>query len=757
MSTAQQPVRSWAGGPGLRAAARVDERPAAARFPLGWPVAARLGGERLALVAVGIVAGSAAIAAVLGGRLVIQDRAVAQATAALAPADRSLEVAWFGAFGGTWRSLDRAVAPALLASTGREPPGDALSRVADRRPPRQSAGRGRARPLRPPPLGRLPRRCVPSHCEVLRIAGPGPIPSKPTLRLIQVGRARLDPDAPFAPFIQPQTTPFVARALRYHTPQPSPVLLADGVDGLSRTSELSSFFRSYAWFVPVEPGDVHPWSVAAYAHGVADLRTELAARSDRFQVTAPTDELATAHGARRLLLETQRTRANTDLSARTAAVQNSAQALDVLQGEAPRGPCAPLAGRAEHVRRDRCGRARRHDRRLVIGGAVAAAAASRAGSPPGRSSSMPCSRAAGCSPPRAPPPPRRCCSTSRWRARAAGRPADLTPLDVAGLAAVAVVVVGTARGAVDTSSLATGGGSETFVLLVPALVTFAAAVAAVRLLVPALRGIGRIGRSGPLAPAGRPLAGPEPGRRDGGGDVPGCEPGPRPLRPHISLDVDPRPGGRGRLRRPGPVRRRRGPLAARPGSPRLERAPGDVHPAALGQCPHLDGLHVPRRARGSAAEDGRVAQRLLPAAAVAARRGRRPGRRHGPRLDGPARGPDVRAAGVGDRRPHRRARVLPLAARRLRRRRPRRDATVGPRRAPGPRPYAGARLRPSSSRCRTAAGWPRTAASARSRRRAASSGSARRPSTAGRWPLPSTTGSRRTAPPCARTAGSPTL
>ena len=193
-------------------------------FPLGL-ARSRLGsgGERLALVAVGIVAGSAAIAAVLGGRLVIQDRAVAQATAALAPADRSLEVAWFGAFGGTWRSLDRAVAPALVASTGREPvAGDALSRVADRRPPRQSAGRDRLGRYVHLLSGRLPRRCVPSHCEVLRIAGPGPIPSKPTLRLIQVGRARLDPDAPFAPFIQPQTTPFVARALQYHTPQPSP-------------------------------------------------------------------------------------------------------------------------------------------------------------------------------------------------------------------------------------------------------------------------------------------------------------------------------------------------------------------------------------------------------------------------------------------------------------------------------------------------------------------------------------------------------
>src|SRR3954452_16009583 len=71
-------------------------------FPLRL-VAARLrgGGERLALIAVGVVAGAAVLAAVLAGRLVMQDRALAQATARLAPADRQITVAWFGAVAGT--------------------------------------------------------------------------------------------------------------------------------------------------------------------------------------------------------------------------------------------------------------------------------------------------------------------------------------------------------------------------------------------------------------------------------------------------------------------------------------------------------------------------------------------------------------------------------------------------------------------------------------------------------------------------------
>jgi len=249
------------------------------------------GGERLLLVAVGIVAGSAALAAVLSGRLVMQDRSLAQATARLAPGDRSLEVAWFGAFGGNWRSLDRTVTKALP----REPVRAMLYRESqiDGRLVNLRAANDVSRFVRLR-SGRLPRTCVPSHCEVLRLEGKGPVPSKSTLRLIEVGEATLLRSAPFAQWIQPVQTEQVARAVRYHTPQPSPVMLADGVDGLSRTSELASFFRSYAWFVPVQPGDVHPWSVGAYARSIEQLRSELGARSDAFQVTGPTDALTAA-------------------------------------------------------------------------------------------------------------------------------------------------------------------------------------------------------------------------------------------------------------------------------------------------------------------------------------------------------------------------------------------------------------------------------------------------------------------------------
>ena len=53
--------------------------------------------------------------------------------------------------------------------------------------------------------GRLPRTCVARRCEVLRLAGADPIPSKPTIRLVQVGTATLKSVAPFAEFVHTRT------------------------------------------------------------------------------------------------------------------------------------------------------------------------------------------------------------------------------------------------------------------------------------------------------------------------------------------------------------------------------------------------------------------------------------------------------------------------------------------------------------------------------------------------------------------------
>jgi hypothetical protein len=465
----------------------------------------RAGGERLALVAIGVIAGAAVLAAVLAGRLVMQDRALALATGELAPGDRVVQVTWNGAISGTWGSLNRFVSPRMRTATGETPAAAMLFR--------EASIQGRLVNLRAANdlgryvqvlSGRLPKVCVPAHCEVLRLKGAGPIPSTRALRLIEVGRARLKPDAPFAAFVLPAPrTEEIQHAVRYHTPQPSPIVLANGVEGLSRTTELETFYRSYAWFTPIAGGDVHPWAVNAFAHKVQRLSAQVGAASDVFQVTAPTDALAAATtsstvAARRLLLlggEGGALLLAFTILAAAALRRDVTDARRRLTWFGARRWQVELFTLAESMALAAVGTVVG----WVAGGAIAAAIATRAGSPPGQvvshalldrtgiGSALAVAVAAGLL----------LYASVRAQGAQIGKLA-LTPLDVAALGAVAIVLVGWARGSVDASRLGTGGTSA-FLLLVPGLIVFAAAVAAARLLTPALRALGVAGRRGPIS------------------------------------------------------------------------------------------------------------------------------------------------------------------------------------------------------------------------------------------------------------------
>jgi len=475
-------------------------------FPLRL-VRARLGagGERLALVAIGIVAGSAVLAAVVAGRLVMQDRALQLAMRGLAPDDRTVQVVWSGAV-DAFPGLDRVVAPKVTALAGERPVAAMLFREASIQGRlvnvRAADDLGRYVNL---VSGRLPSVCVPAHCEVLRLEGSGPIPSTKHLNLIVVGRATLKPDAPFAGFVLPAPpTEMVARAVRYHTPQPSPVVIANGVAGLSRTPELASFYRAYGWFLPVGNGEVHPWAVPHFESEVQRLTAAIDARSGQFQVTAPTDTLdaaaaASQVAARRLLLL-----GGEGAALLIAFTVLAAAALRREVGDARRrltwfgarrwqielftlGESAAIAVAATALG-------------WIVGGGVAAAIASRAGSPAGQVVGHALLSAHGLL-------AGACVAavaalllylTVRAPAAQLGRLA-ITPLDMAAIGAIAVVAVGWARGSVAPQQLAGGGGTSAFLLLVPALIVFAATVAAARLLAPALRALGRAGRRGPIS------------------------------------------------------------------------------------------------------------------------------------------------------------------------------------------------------------------------------------------------------------------
>jgi len=464
------------------------------------------GGQRLALVAVGIVAGTAVLAAVLAGRLVMQDRSLELALRQLSPGDRTVQVVWSGAV-DAFPGLNRTVAPQVTSLTGERPVAAMLFR--------EASIQGRLVNVRAADdldryvhlvSGRLPKVCVPSHCEVLRLEGTGPIPATKNLNLIEVGRATLKADAPFASFVLPAPpTEEVARAVRYHTPQPSPVVIANGVAGLSRTPELETFYRAYGWFLPVSNGEVHPWSVGSFERSVQRLTDALESNSDQFQVTAPTDTIEAAASssrvaARRLLLlggEGGALLVAFTVLAAAALRRDVADARRRLTWFGARRWQIELFTFAEAGAVALCATAAG----WIGGGAVAAAIASRAGSPAGAVVDHALLSPDGLV--------TAICvalvaalllyATVRAPGLQLGRLA-LTPLDMAALAAVAVVVVGWARGSVGAQQLAgSSGGTSAFLLLVPALIVFAAAVAAARLLAPALRALGRAGRRGPIS------------------------------------------------------------------------------------------------------------------------------------------------------------------------------------------------------------------------------------------------------------------
>ncbi len=465
----------------------------------------RSGGGRLLLVGVGIVAGAAVLAAVLAGRLVMQDRALAQAAAELPVGDRQVQVTWSGA-ADRFAALNRFVAPRIQALTGRQPVAAMLFR--------EASIQGRLVNVRAADdldhwvrlvSGHLPAPCRPSHCEVLRLEGTGPIPSTPYLNLIEVGRGVLKPDAPFAPFVLPAPrTEEVARAVRYHTPQPSPVVIANGVAGLSHTKELDTFYRAYAWFLPVGSGDVHPWSLSAFAAKVRRLTAQVEAGSDVVQVTSPTDALTAAAGdsrgaARRLLLlggEGGVLLAAFTVLTAAALRRDVADARRRLRWHGARRFQVELHTLSESLALGTVGTLLG----FVAGGAAAAIVAARAGSPwqavlghallstDGVLTAVGVAAAAGAL----------LYAAVRVPDLQLGRVA-LTPLDAAAAGAVVVVLIGWWRGSVDTPALASSVGTSGFLLLVPGLIVFAAMVAAARLLAPALRALGRIGRRGPIA------------------------------------------------------------------------------------------------------------------------------------------------------------------------------------------------------------------------------------------------------------------
>ncbi len=460
---------------------------------------------RIVLAGLGIATGSLALAVVLAGSLVVQDQGLTRAAERLPEAERAVRAFWLGVpRTETWESLDRAADEALRPLTGRDPTAVLVYRQTQVGGALVDLGAaddlGRWVRLR---SGRLPGPCRPERCEVIQIAGSGRIPDVPGLRLVRVGEATLSSGVPFGAFVAREESSPRGRALQYHTAPSPPFLLAEGVEQLSAATPLEGVYRSYGWVVPVDPAGVHPWTVDDFAGRVTRARSELEAGAPAFDLVAPVSQLDEAAesgevaGTRLLLIGGQAAAlllaftvlaavgARRDLeAARRRLTWFGARRWQVVLFSAAEPAAVAVVGTVGGW----------------LAGAGIATALARATSSPagsilghtifsGRGAVLAASLAGGAA------LLLLLCSSSARPLRLGGL--SLSPLDVAALGALAAVALALTRGEANAGALANEGGGP-FLLLLPGLVAFAAAVVAARVLAPTLRLLERLGRRRPV-------------------------------------------------------------------------------------------------------------------------------------------------------------------------------------------------------------------------------------------------------------------
>jgi len=458
----------------------------------------RLG--RFSLVVLGLAAAAATLAGVLAGSLVAQDRSVARELRDLPEPAQAVRAVWFGVPPAEGPGRAELAASARRA-LGGVAPGEPVEAVLLRRTNIGGAlvdlggaeGLSRWVDLE---SGRLPAECRPERCEVLRLAGRGPIPRLDDLSIVTVGRATIRSDVLFGEFLPPGV---------YHQPATPPLLLAEGVDALSEAPELAYVYRSYAWVLPLGDAPVHAWETDSFGERVASARSSLRAVDSSFDVSAPAAEVAAAGrsgraAGRRLLL----------VGGQAAALL---LAFAVLAAATLRRDVAAARRRltwfgARRAQLELLTGAEAGAMALVgvlagwaVGIGIAALVARRAGSPVGDVLSHSVLSSGGLVVALGLAAAAALVVFAAVRAgpvRLGGL--SLAPVDMAALGALAVVLAVVLRGSTDADALARDGGTGTALLLLPGLVAFVAAVACGRALVPLLRGLERAvrGRGVPL-------------------------------------------------------------------------------------------------------------------------------------------------------------------------------------------------------------------------------------------------------------------
>jgi hypothetical protein len=459
------------------------------------------------LAASGIAVGTAVLIGVVAGTKIAQDRSVLQAVGRIPAASRSVRAVWFGVPVGAAQAypvLDENVR-SNLRRIGLSGPTPVIlfreSTVAGHFV--SLAGVEGLAPYVRLTSGRLPRRCTPKRCEVVRLRGLGALPNAPGLRLVEVGTATLRSSQLFGDFLAPtdnaladrEVAPILQQGAAYHRPPLAPLVVAEGIEPLTRAPAVANTYRSYAWVWPLVAGRPRLWQIGDLVGESERARAALSAGSIGYSVQAPVEELRAVE--------------------RAATV--AGRRLQLVGGEAAALLFAFAVLAARSMRRDlEAARrrltwygARRWHLRLLTGAesAAVAIAGTVAGWLVGLTAGAVAAARAG-----APVSAvlRESVLAPTGLALAAGVVILATvviavatsvpsrtgsrfgPLDVAALGALAIVVASLVGGAADESRLAEGQGTGLVLLLLPGLIAFAAAVAAARLFGPLVRLAGRL-------------------------------------------------------------------------------------------------------------------------------------------------------------------------------------------------------------------------------------------------------------------------
>jgi hypothetical protein len=469
-----------AGRPGRREQAvrerlTVPMRYALRRLRVNWP--------RTLIVALGIAVGAAVLALTTVGSAAVQDRAVQRALAQLQPSDRAIQAVWSGVPGQSnlsYAQLDHIARSATEPILGQKPFAVLVFREATWGGAFVNLGAvdglSRWLDLR---RGRLPRRCTPSDCELIQIGGAPAAPNFPFLHV--VGRATFRPGAPLSAY-------FGAGGKR------PPILLADGVVPFDHTPlpDASLIARTYGWIVPVAPRAIHDWDLASLGSKLDRAQATLERRSDIFTISAPTGTIASIRVTSRVAAE------------RLLVLGGDAAVL--LLGFAVLASTRLRRDYRDVRRRLTWSGARRSQILLVVatevlvltlvaslagwaaGTGAGALLAAHLGSPGGLviAHSIFTGRALAIG---------LLLAVVTAAAMLAAIQVDavtfgglrITIADVAALGALAAILLALARGKADATALQSSGGTGVVLLLLPGLVLFVLAVAAARLLAPALR------------------------------------------------------------------------------------------------------------------------------------------------------------------------------------------------------------------------------------------------------------------------------